>query len=294
MRTQSINQSALDAGKQEIQLLVNAIACDPRFDVQHQISLDRGYFFVDIWRDNIHHAYLSNANALAGEHYLVEKLQATVTRLREICRDFKISISPSTPKATTEQANIVKFPSTRIPPCAQLVSGKVFDYANINAMKFDIEDVAHALSNICRFNGHCRDFYSVAQHSVLVSELVPEKHALAALLRDAAETYCGDVISPLKQLLPVYESILQTTEKRLFEFIGIDWPVHESVKHADMRMLATEVRDLMKPSEHWHVVNKYEPSSESIHPLPPGAAKALFLDRYYSLQSKAAVLAANG
>ncbi|ANB27649.1 hypothetical protein A6F57_19685 [Alteromonas stellipolaris] len=170
----------------------------------------------------------------------------------------------------------------------------MFDYANIGEMQFDIEDIAHALSNICRFNGHTREFYSVAQHSVLVSSIVPEEHALAALLHDAAEAYCGDVVSPLKQLLPVYQSILNTVEQQLFKSIGLEWPVAACVKEADLTILATEVRDLMMPHDHhWANLKRFTPTDKTIHALPPGGAKALFLDCYYSLQSKAAALAAN-
>lgn len=290
MRANSILQEAIAAGKQELLLLVNAVSKDERFNVQHQISLDKGYFFIDIWKDGLNYCYLSNANSWPGEHYLLEKVQQTVTKLRDICREFNIEIRNSSPK----ESNVVKLPASSIPPRIQLRSGAVFDYSNIKSMQFDIEDVAHALSNICRFNGHTKEFYSVAQHSVLVSELVPEEHALAALLHDAAEAYCGDMVAPLKQLLPVYQSIINTIEKHLFESVGIQWPPHECVKKADLTMLATEARDLMNSNLFcWEFLSNYTPTDEVIHALPPLGAKNLFLDRYYSLQAKAAAVAAN-
>lgn len=71
-----------------------------------------------------------------------------------------------------------------------------------------IDDIASALSKICRFGGHSNDFYSVAQHSVLVAKLAPEYLCREALLHDAAEAYLGDVIKPLKNLIgSAYEDI---------------------------------------------------------------------------------------
>jgi len=290
MQNQTIIEAALAAGKDELTLLIDALSKDARFNVQHQIKLDKGYFVVDIWKDGLNHCYLSSANSWPGDHYLLEKVQETITKMREVLREFNVAL----PLPAKTSSNVVRLPNATMAPSVQLRSGKVFDYANISEMQFDIEDIAHALSNICRFNGHTREFYSVAQHSILVSSIVPEEHALAALLHDAAEAYCGDVVSPLKQLLPVYQSILNTVEQQLFKSVGLSWPVHACVKDADLTILATEVRDLMMPhDQHWTHLKSFTPDSKTIHPLPPGGAKALFLDCYYSLQSKAAALAAN-
>ena len=68
----------------------------------------------------------------------------------------------------------------------QTFTGKHFNYLDIQLDAIEIEDIANALSNICRFAGHLPEFYSVGQHSVLTSHLVPQEFALEALLHDAA------------------------------------------------------------------------------------------------------------
>ena len=75
----------------------------------------------------------------------------------------------------------------------------------------DIEDIAHGLAYQCRFNGQTNAFYSVAQHSLIVAALVPEELRFAALLHDAAEAYLGDMVKPLKVLLPGFSEIEETS-----------------------------------------------------------------------------------
>ncbi|QKX44275.1 hypothetical protein HPE42_20935 [Escherichia coli] len=78
----------------------------------------------------------------------------------------------------------------------QTLSGKKFDYLNSTTDDVEIEDIATALSHICRFSGHLPEFYSVAQHSVLCSQIVPPEFAFEALMHDAAEAYCRDIPAP--------------------------------------------------------------------------------------------------
>lgn len=163
-------------------------------------------------------------------------------------------------------------------------SGLYFDFLNPLPEQIDIYDIAHGLSMTCRFGGQCREFYSVAQHSVLVSQLVPPEHALAGLLHDALEAYIGDVVGPLKQLLSYFKVLEHRGETVLLAKFGISLPLDPSIKFADLRMLSTEKRDLTAGGDHhWNGLEAYPPMEERIVPLQPIDAKAAFLDRYFEL-----------
>lgn len=102
-------------------------------------------------------------------------------------------------------------------------SGRKFYFDDIDPRQIKIQDIAHALSNICRFNGHCKFFYSVAQHSLLVSnmceELIGKKTALDGLLHDSPEAYIADIAAPVKPFLRDYmllEKRLETEIKKVF------------------------------------------------------------------------------
>ena len=117
---------------------------------------------------------------------------------------------------------------------------------NINSPRVEdihIEDIAESLSKQCRFNGHCAGFYSVAQHSILVSDHCENK--LWGLLHDAAEAYIGDIITPIKRQLPLVNDLETLILELITKKYNLPWPMPQEVKIADMRRYDTEIRDLM-------------------------------------------------
>lgn len=166
-------------------------------------------------------------------------------------------------------------------------SGKSFDFFEPHKNEMTIEVIAHALSNICRFGGHTSTFYSVAQHSVLVSYVVPAEDAYDGLMHDAAEAFTGDIASPLKELLPDFRDIERRVEAAVWGHFGVTMPLPRSVKDADLALLVTECRDLMPDGPDGRLtIDGIEPLCIAISPLNPGDARALFLNRYRELRAR--------
>lgn len=169
-----------------------------------------------------------------------------------------------------------------------LFGGGYFDFIEPERSDIRIMDIARGLSNTCRFGGQASagdGFYSVAQHSVLVSMLVEPEHAFAALMHDAAEAYVGDMVGPLKQLCPDFKVIEKRVEAAIFARFGISLPLHPAIKHADLRALRTEQRDLTSGAgDSWNGLDDFQPADEPIRAAAPEEACHLFLRRFYELR----------
>jgi hypothetical protein len=155
-----------------------------------------------------------------------------------------------------------------------------------------IEDIAHGLAYQCRFNGQTRTFYSVAQHSIIVAGLVPEEQRLAALLHDAAEAYLGDMVKPLKLLLPEFSAIEEQVSAIIAEKFGLPGFGFPEIKRADLIALAMEKRDLMPYStESWESLRGISPLPQIIEPMSPEEAKAAFLAAFERLAGECGLTA---
>jgi len=175
-------------------------------------------------------------------------------------------------------------------PQIQTASGKYFDLLTPHPSTVNVYDIAAALSKICRFTGHCNSFYSVAQHSVMVSFLVGPQLARWGLFHDAAEAYLGDVATPLKQLLPDYKAIEERVEHVVWRKFGLEPPMPPQIKVADLIMLATEKRDLMPQVDGpaWAVLDGVAPMQARLYPWNPDFAEQMFIERASELTERKA------
>jgi hypothetical protein len=159
--------------------------------------------------------------------------------------------------------------------------------------QLDAGDIARALANQCRFGGHCRPFYSVAQHSVIVSHLVEERggdaeDVFAALMHDATEAYLGDMPHPLKHRSPLgvaFKEAEKHLEAALREHFSIKPDVPE-IKRADLGLLATERRAFSAEAWHWPELDGVEPVDLELSAWPPDEAARAFAERYAELDAR--------
>ena len=173
-------------------------------------------------------------------------------------------------------------------PTILTFTGQYFDFLKPEEYKLNIRDIGHGLSNVCRYTGQCIQFYSVAQHAVLVSLMVPAWYARCGLHHDDAEALLGDVSTPLKRLLPEYKVIEGRTEDSLRRQLDLPLEFHSCVKVADLRMLMTEKRDNLNVSPagmNWLVSEvEYPPYDFILKPMLPKEAEEYYLDRHHQLQ----------
>lgn len=165
----------------------------------------------------------------------------------------------------------------------QTFTGRQFYPLAAEVEDVDPLDIAHALSLICRYGGHVTEFYSVAEHCLLMSRAVPPEDALWALLHDATEAYVGDMVRPLKHHMPEYrlvEDRLMTVIARRF---SVDDDMPSAVKDADNRILLDERAAVLgTPPAAWQQEH-LEPLGVTIACHPPKVVEALYLERLAEL-----------
>lgn len=145
-----------------------------------------------------------------------------------------------------------------------------------------IEDIAHALSMQCRYAGHCLRFFSVAEHSVLVSRFVKPENALWGLLHDAAEAYSADIPRPLKQQLTEWQPIEARIMQAVCRKFGLSWRQPADVAYVDKAMIADEQAAVMRACERdW---GELPPKlGARIECLSPEEAEYAFMVRFWEL-----------
>lgn len=171
------------------------------------------------------------------------------------------------------------------PTCLiQTFTGKLIDLMAIKPGDIRMADVAHALSVIPRWNGHTRRFYSVAQHSVHVSQLCCGEDKFWGLMHDAAEAYMCDLPRPIKHLYGMngYCDLEKQVLMAIAEEVGLPPVMPARIHDADNVALATEYRDLFTVHHDLGLVLP-DCSADRLKPLGSNEAKALFISTYEDL-----------
>lgn len=177
-------------------------------------------------------------------------------------------------------------------PTIQTYSGLQVHLLDPRPDEISLRDIAHATALQCRFTGHTRYHYSVAQHSIYVSRVVPAHLALEGLLHDAQEAYLCDMARPLKHFTKMGEEYLKIEEKFeavIREKFGLPQHMSPEVKTADNSLLYLEKEELLPPSEWSHDWGTQDPDSVlgiRIYPWTPDIAEGRFLDRFAEIEMK--------
>lgn len=175
-------------------------------------------------------------------------------------------------------------------PYIETMSGQKFF---INNPVFDIKDISHALAHQCRYTGHCKQFYSVAEHSLLVARITEDLglgDPFEGLMHDAAEAYLSDIAAPWKAFLPDYKALETKIEGPLRQWAELPETLSDGIKRADWLALLIEARQLM-PSMgiDWAAPEGIKEQADDLHYevrcFSPHFAKTQFWHRYADLVS---------
>lgn len=182
------------------------------------------------------------------------------------------------------------------------VDGNLFDFDDPMSAEITDHDIAHGLGNICRFGGQIVDFYSVAEHAILVCQLVyghyiEPAHAFAALHHDSPEAYCGDVPTPMKHKLGAgYRHIYRDVEAAVAAHVGVSPDeLHAGViKDADALAMEVEAH-VLKPHGWEKHVEVDDDDLERLalrwfHGYEPREAEHAFLRLHFAFINNAIIL----
>lgn len=156
--------------------------------------------------------------------------------------------------------------------------GKIYLFDPIRS-SIEIEDVAHTLAMLCRFNGASKQFYSIAQHCCIICDNLPDHLKFDGLMHDSGEIAISDIPSPFKAHFPELKKAEIEFEGYLSGRFGFNFPYDPLVKVHDVKCLATEMRDLMVRDDQGRL--DQEPYKKTIKPWGWKRGKREFMDRYY-------------
>lgn len=180
--------------------------------------------------------------------------------------------------------------STRIGDWMITHSGRRFFPLDPRPTEVDFRDIGHALSLICRYGGHVRRFYSVAEHSTLLAEHFLMRGdftwARYALLHDAPEAYIGDMVRPLKTGMTLFKTAERAVERAIFRRAGLgDGPIPREVDDADKAIVIDERAALFTPEvlalANWYP--KLAPLGVVVTGHPPHVAERDFASMFIRL-----------
>lgn len=175
-------------------------------------------------------------------------------------------------------------------PWIQTVTGRQFNLLEPRPEQVAIEDIAHALSNLCRYAGQTKRFYSVGQHSLLVADTLAVQYPheplleLRGLLHDGSEAYIIDIPRPLKVHLPGYAPFEARAQRVVYQAFGLpfdDQEAEEQVHEADRYVVAIEAHSFMGDVSAWNIPAY---TGKLLESWPPEMAKQRFLDRFLDIR----------
>jgi 5'-deoxynucleotidase YfbR-like HD superfamily hydrolase len=166
----------------------------------------------------------------------------------------------------------MKKPRLNIDKSIRTYSGKYLNVFSPRPEDIDIVDIAHGLSHMCRFGGHTKKYYSVAEHSIFVCNSLPSPKKLAGLMHDASEAYLLDIPTPIKIHLPEYLEIEHNLMLAIASKFGFTYPKDSTVESADKSALVYEWENIVL--------------SDNVNALSPLQAKDKFLEMFYTLTAK--------
>ena len=173
-------------------------------------------------------------------------------------------------------------------PWIETFTGRKFYFLDPKEDQIDIRDIAHSLAFTCRYTGHSKRFYSVAEHSVLVSYMA--NNPLAGLLHDASEAYITDIASPIKPHLANYKELEDMIMHRIATKFGFDYPLDADIKDCDATQLKTEARHLLHsggiPWAHLYPTTRAHGIRPSCY--DPETAERVFLERFEEVRNELA------